>query len=181
MSLQRVSASMAFLDTELDPEIFVPVFHEWIRGNTVEGLLIDVATYAHVPDGPGLILIGHEGDYSIDMAAGHPSLRYVLKRDGAGTPREIVARVVRRLVGAADAAAAAPGAHVDRSELMIRVVDRLTAPNTPGTLAALAPEIEAGVRDALGADASVTLEPVEGDPREALTVVVRVGSAVAVG
>jgi len=31
----------------------------------VPGLLIDVADYAHVPDGPGVILIGHDVDYGI--------------------------------------------------------------------------------------------------------------------
>ena len=31
------------------------------------GLLIDVADYAHFPDGPGVILIGHDVDYGIDL------------------------------------------------------------------------------------------------------------------
>ncbi len=36
------------------PEAFVPVFQRWIQQHAVEGLLIDVADYKHVPDGPGI-------------------------------------------------------------------------------------------------------------------------------
>ena len=50
----------------VDLEPFTPLFHEFIQKASVPGLLIDVADYAHVPNGPGIILIGNEVDYGID-------------------------------------------------------------------------------------------------------------------
>ena len=46
---------------------FVPLFHGWIQGRGLDGTPIDVADYKHVPDGPGIMLIGHEADRSLDF------------------------------------------------------------------------------------------------------------------
>ena len=164
MSLQRVSVAVPFAG-EVDPEAFVPVFHDWIRRGAVEGLLIDVARYAHVHEGPGVLLIGHEGDYSVDFLGGRPTLRYSLKRDEPGTPRELVARSLRRLAHAISEALVVPGIAIDDREIDVRVYDRLRAPNTPETAAALTGEIEAGVSDVFG---EVTRESrmLSDDPRE---------------
>ena len=43
-----------------------PVYHRWIQQNALEDLLIDVADYSHVPAGPGVMLIAHEGNYALD-------------------------------------------------------------------------------------------------------------------
>ena len=42
----------------------IPVYHRWIQQNALEDLLIDVADYSHVPSGPGVMLIAHEGNYA---------------------------------------------------------------------------------------------------------------------
>jgi hypothetical protein len=164
MSLQRVSVAVPF-SGEVDPEAFVPVFHDWIRRGAVEGLLIDVARYAHVHEGPGVMLVGHEGDYAIDLLGGRSSLRYALKGDVPGTPRELVARALRRLTGAIAEARDVPGVELDDREIDVRVYDRLRAPNTPETAVALTGEIEAGVANALGG-ATVSSRALEDDPRE---------------
>src|SRR4029453_8781118 len=61
---------------------FIGVFHRFIQEQAVPGLLIDVADYAHVPEGPGVMLIGHEVDYGIDLARGRTGLLTVRKRAG---------------------------------------------------------------------------------------------------
>ena len=43
------------------------VFHAWIQKGAVEGLLLDVADYQHIQDGPGMILIGDQVDYAFDL------------------------------------------------------------------------------------------------------------------
>jgi hypothetical protein len=182
--LQRISITVPLVDRHADPESLVPVFHEWIRRGAVEGLLLDVARYAHVHHGPGVLLIGHEGDYSVDLAGGRPGLRYTLKRDAPGTPRELVARALRRLSGAAAELAEAPGLAADPSELTVQLIDRLRAPNTPETLAALGPEVAAGIADVVAdADvaggARVALELVDEDPRAPFAVRARIADPAA--
>ena len=166
MSLQRVSVAVPIVDTEIDPESVVPMFHDWIRGSAVEGLLIDVARYPHVPDGPGIVLIGHEGDYALDLAAGRPWLRYTLKRDNDGSARELVARSLSRLAGAA-AQAALAGVEIADGEIVVRISDRLRAPNDSVARQALTPEVAAGIRDVLG-DVTLQSTGLSDDPREPL-------------
>src|SRR5215475_10221644 len=59
---------------------FMSVFQRWIQRQALEGLLIDAADYGHVQDGPGMVLIGHESDYTIDSSRGRPGLLYTHKR-----------------------------------------------------------------------------------------------------
>ena len=49
-----------------DVESLIPVFHRWIKQRALPELTIDVASYQHVPQGPGVVLIGHGADYFLD-------------------------------------------------------------------------------------------------------------------
>ena len=47
---------------------FIPELHRWIQNDSIsEHMLIDVVDYSHIPDGPGIILVAHEGHFSIDQ------------------------------------------------------------------------------------------------------------------
>jgi rhodanese-related sulfurtransferase len=59
----KVTFPAAAPPASLDPAI--PVFHRFIQRGQVEGLVIDVADYRHVPQGPGVLLIGLDVDYGI--------------------------------------------------------------------------------------------------------------------
>jgi len=172
MSLQRISVSVPVADASIDPESVVPVFHDWIRRDAVEGLLIDVARYGHVPDGPGIVLLGHEGDYSLDLAGGRPSLRYTLKRDNDGSPRELLDRAFGRLGGAIREAAEA-GIDVAAGEVVVRVYDRLRAPNTADAIAGLTPDVLAAASAFAGAE-PLDATSLSDDPREPVALRVRV-------
>lgn len=177
MMLQRVSASVPLADPTTDPESFIPIFHDWIQREAVEGLLIDVARYGHVHHGPGVMLVGHEGDYSVDMAGGRPCLRYTLKREAEGSPAELVAVTVRRLAGACAEAGVVSGSTVAQDELVITVADRLRAPNTDETWVWLADAIATGVGSALGTD-DVTVTPRQTDAREPASATVSLASGI---
>ena len=71
-----------FLDTTspIDEALFTGVFQRWIQDNALGELLIDVADYRHVFQGPGTVLIGHESDYTIDSRDGRLGLLYTRKR-----------------------------------------------------------------------------------------------------
>src|SRR4051812_16123636 len=46
----------------VDVEALIPVFHRWIKQRALPELTIDIANYGHVPQGPGVVLIGHGSD-----------------------------------------------------------------------------------------------------------------------
>ena len=51
-------------------------------------LLIDVADYEHVPNGPGTVLVSHEANIHLDLADGRPGLLYIRKQPLKGDLRE---------------------------------------------------------------------------------------------
>tara|TARA_B100001123_G_scaffold424123_1_gene535226 strand:+ start:207 stop:791 length:585 start_codon:yes stop_codon:yes gene_type:complete len=64
-------------DIELQVRDYIPEFHRWIQNDAVKDhLLIDVVDYSHIPDGPGIMLIAHEGQFSFDMEYGLPGFMY---------------------------------------------------------------------------------------------------------
>jgi hypothetical protein len=137
----------------LSPEVFINVFHGWIKHKLLPELLIDVANYGHVPKGPGVALIGHGSDYFIDEAEGRLGLLHSRKR-AAPEPRERISDAFRRALHAAslleaDASLVARGAKVRfrTDELLFRINDRLGAPNTDATFAEVKPELEGFCRE----------------------------------
>src|SRR5437763_2347144 len=69
----------------LRPEEFVPVFHGWIQRHALaDHLLIDVADYKHVPEGPGTVLVSHEANIYTDQGEGRLGLLYFRKQPFAG-------------------------------------------------------------------------------------------------
>src|SRR5580693_5407402 len=60
---------------------FIPVFHGWIQQQKVAGhLLIDVHDYSHVHNGPGILLVAYEGNFSMDQEDGRLGLFYYRKQ-----------------------------------------------------------------------------------------------------
>ena len=151
----------------------IPVFHRWIQNHTVEGLLIDVADYRHVPDGPGVILIGHEADYFLDRTEGALGLLYSRKRLSEGTPADRLRTDLRHALRACFALQQEPefadsGLEFAAERLRFIVNDRLAAPNDDETLRRLQPDIEAFVREVYPGD-PVRIERDDADPRGRFT------------
>src|SRR5947207_13377236 len=67
----------------------IPVFHRWIQDRVCPEMLIDVADYRHVPNGPGVMLIGHEANYSLDTAKGRLGLLYSRKQPGGAAQEDL--------------------------------------------------------------------------------------------
>ena len=149
----------------IEPGELIPIFHRWVAEQSMPELLIDVADLRHVPDGPGVILVGSEADYSLDNGQSEWGLQYRRKDVLAGSN---VDRLTQAL-GAARAACARLeqelGGRVrfDQSRADVIVNDRALAPNTDETRRAAAPDLDAFARAAFGATATAT--PHGGDPR----------------
>ena len=74
----------AKVENNYDAKELIPVFQRWIQKDSLEGVLIDVANYTHVDEGPGVLLIGHESNWSLDFRDGEPGLLYTRKREALG-------------------------------------------------------------------------------------------------
>ena len=151
---------------------FVPIFHRWIQQHQLEGLLIDVADYKHVPQGPGIILVGYEGDYALDMGGGRAGLLYTRKRNLDGDLHTVLHRVFRLALTACsllEADASLGGKITFRTdEAELRFLDRLHTPNRPETVEALRRELAAALADVYGNEAThYTI--LSHDPRQPLT------------
>jgi hypothetical protein len=128
-------------------EEFVPVFHRWIRENSLDEFLIDVADYAHVYNGPGMMLLGHDADYSLDHGAGIYGLLYNRKsaREGSNADRFHAAiKAASNACQLLEQEFAETGPlKFSRTTFDVIINDRAIAPNTEETLAAFLPEFEA--------------------------------------
>lgn len=152
MELQHVNVKL-FVDGELsvDLEEFINVFHRLVAEQAMDEMMIDVADYRHVPNGPGVVMVGLEADYAIDHKDGRYGLRYNRKAPLEGSNQDRL----RDAFAKADKTCALleselPGLKFSRSELEVFINDRALAPNTPETLAAAQPEIESFIREGLG-------------------------------
>lgn len=176
MELQHVNVKV-FLDGELnvDPGRFIEVFHRWIREQTLEELLVDVADYRHVPAGPSVLLVGLEADYSLDNTGNRYGMRYNRKAPVEGSNLDRVCQAVQCAVHVCqllEAQFEADGPlRFSRREFELSVNDRALAPNTPETFEAAKAELLLGLETILG-HSDFTLTHQSGDPRRLFSVTV---------
>ena len=173
MDVQHLNAKLFVEDPEaVDLEVFLSLFSGWIQTQGGEELLIDVADYRHVVAGPGVMLIGHEANYSIDNGGNRLGLLYNRKAAMKGTVQERLERVAGSALRACRRIEKDPllegKLKFSGRELELVINDRLLAPNTEQTFSALQPELEAFLKRLYGG-ASYTLER-PSDPRERFTV-----------
>ena len=147
------------------------VFNTWIQKHALNELLIDVADYLHVQNGPGLLLIGHEADYSLDNRAGRLGLLYNRKKQLEGTTQEKLAQATRALLIAAQLLEKENGLQFNTQEIQVLINDRLLVPNTTETFITLEPELRTFF-DKLynGTEYEISYKT---DPRERFTVEIR--------
>ena len=127
-------------------EAVVPVFHRFIREHAFDELMIDVADYKHVHHGPGIALVGDANDYFLDEGEGRPGLLFSRKRHGSG-PEGRLREGFARALKACTLLEAAPelGGKLTfaTNEVLIRLPDRLRAPNDDTSFAEVSSEVTA--------------------------------------
>lgn len=154
---------------DVDLEAAIPAFHGWIQRQLTDVLLIDVADYKHVPDGPGVILVGHEGDFAIDMAPPGPGFMYTGKREWTGGFRDKIRDVLRHaLIGCKQVEEEGKlGLTFRTDEVRLAILDRLEAPNAAESFEAARAEIEPVFREVYeGVD--VKVDHADADPKKPL-------------
>lgn len=166
--MQHVNVKIFASRSEIALEDAIPVFHGWIQESAVPELLIDVADYKHVPDGPGIMLIGHEADYSLDETDGRLGLLYNRKAVIEGDAQAALQQAYDSAVKAVKKLESTPvftgKLAFSENELEVILNDRLNTPNTDETWNALRPEFEAFAAQLYG-PARYTIER-RGEPRD---------------
>lgn len=147
MNLQHVNVKL-MLDSPADEDLaaLIPIFHAWIQGQIFEELLLDVADYRHVPAGPGVVLIGHQANYSVDNTDNRLGVRYNRKAELDGGNQDRLAQAARAALIACQRLEAEPAVagklHFNGRELEIFVNDRLLAPNSGPTFEEARPDLQ---------------------------------------
>ena len=170
--MQHVNVKIFAAQADIDLAEAIPVFHHWIQERVAPELLIDVADYKHVPDGPGVMLIGHEADYSIDDSGGRRGLLYNRKAIGDDDAQAALAQAYNSAVSAAKRLEADPAfagrLKFDYDNIAIILNDRLLAPNSEATWNSLKPDFEKFFAGALG-EGNFSIKRI-GEPRDRFSV-----------
>jgi hypothetical protein len=148
MEFQHVNVKLFVKNPqEVDPAALIPVFHKWIQDQADGELLLDVADYRHVRSGPGVVLIGHDGNYSLDHTGGRWGVRYNRKSPLEGTNSDRLLQAAHAALAAAKRLEDEPSLdrriQFDGHEIEVFINDRLLAPNAPQTRAAADSEFRA--------------------------------------
>ena len=146
LEIQHINVKLLLENPEqLDLNAVVNVFHSWIQDQVSEELLLDVADYRHVHQGPGIVLIGHEADYSFDNTDGQLGLRYNRKASLEGSNQDRLTHATRAALTAGarlQADTRLDGkCNFNGQNVQIFVNDRVLAPNVPETRQAIEPEL----------------------------------------
>lgn len=177
MQLQHINVKLLVQNPgEIDLEPLIPVFHGWIQNQPPGELLLDIADYRHVPAGPGVVLIGHKGDYSVDNTDNRLGVRYNRKAALDGSNEDRLRQAARAALTACRCLEGDPRLagklRFGGQEIEIFINDRLLAPNFDATREAADSEFHAFARKLFrGTDYFVTYES---DPRRLFRVVLKV-------
>lgn len=173
MNPHKLSVAFPTVESPASLEPAIGLFHRMIQYRLLEGLVLDVADYRHVPHGPGVALMGVDVDYAVTESALTVTRKRAVEDDAATQLRD----VLRMALGAIEAIAADGqlDATFDRSTFSVKVFDRqLGDRNT--IEAELAVELEPVVIDIFGEDARVAVVAND-DPRRAPQVQVSTNEA----
>ena len=176
MNLQHINIKFYLENPEtVNLADYAAVFNTWIQTQRLEELLIDIADYLHVHHGPGIMLIGHEADYSLDNRAGRLGLLYNRKQQLEGPIQDKLFQAARAALTAAQILEKENGLKFNGAEVQLVINDRLLVPNTAETFATLEPDLKAFF-ERLYSGSEHALTP-QTDPRERFTVNVKTESS----
>lgn len=146
MDVSQHVAKIYVAHTELAPADFVAIFHRWIQSARIEhALLIDVADYSHVHDGPGVLLVAEQGYWGMDRGERRLGMQYRQRHGQPATAASGAAAALCQALGACALLEEDMAGKIEFAvdEVLVGFDDRLRAPNDAATLAALQPDLMA--------------------------------------
>ena len=179
MQLQHVNVKLLVQNPQdVDLEPFIPVFQSWIQEQSNGELLLDVADYRHVEAGPGVVLIGHQGNYSVDNTDNRLGVRYNRKAALDGSNQDRLEQAARAALSACRRLEEEPRLggklRFNGREIEIFINDRLLASNSDATREAVASDLRAFSQKLFqGSEFSVSYE---NDPRKLFMATLKAGN-----
>ncbi|MGH7830940.1 MAG: hypothetical protein ACREP8_12250 [Candidatus Binatia bacterium] len=168
MDLQKVNVKFFLENQDAVPLAdCISIFNSWIQ--TSEGAYYDIADYSHVAAGPGLVLVAHEANVSVDNTGNRWGLLYSRKQPLSGSNRDKLRWVFKAALENCRRIEEEPllkgRISFVGNEALFLINDRLLAPNTEETFDAVRTDLE-GLGGTLYAGADFHLEPGTKDARE---------------
>jgi hypothetical protein len=144
--LQRIQIKIAAdAPVGLPLEPFIEIFSRW-RKETHPAEWVDLADYAHLPRGPGIVLAGQRCNVAFDLTDPGPGILYTAKRGLTGSHAERLRAAMQWCLEFSKRLIAEPEFPKDTrlrtDSLELRFNDRLETPNTSETDAELRPAVE---------------------------------------
>jgi hypothetical protein len=159
MEAQRLVFKLYAEPNTVPAHEFTKVFHQWIQTRRLDEVVIDVTDYSHVHNGPGVVLICHAANYSVDTLDERLGVTFNRKRDVAGTLSERLTSALRSTLSACRLLEEDPALsgklRFSTNEILFRANDRLLAPNSADTHAIFEPELRSIATRLYGADPAV--------------------------
>tara|TARA_A100001037_G_scaffold242207_1_gene222573 strand:+ start:2136 stop:2711 length:576 start_codon:yes stop_codon:yes gene_type:complete len=178
MDISRISFKI-FMDQgeDVPTDTWFEVFNTWIPAPE-DDVLVDVADYTHVKNGPQTILVGHRANYALDTTGGRFGFLYARKRDLNGSLSGNLEAVIGAGLKAADRLASDASlqgkVNFNGESLQISLNDRLGAANDADGFAALKAELDPVLAKLFGGtDYEVSQDS---DPKRPLTVDIKASS-----
>jgi len=145
MDLQKLNVKFFLADSSSIPlESFINVFTSWIQAS--DGGYYDVADYSHLRSGPGVLLIAHEANISLDETGGRRGLLYNRKQPLRGSNQEKLRGVFRAALENCRRIESEPffegRLRFTGNEVLLLINDRLIAPNTEETFLTIKGDLE---------------------------------------
>jgi hypothetical protein len=174
MELQKINVKVFTAGPNKVPLTdFIDIFHGWIQAT--DGIYHDVADYSHMQAGPGIVLVAHDANISMDETGNRRGLLYSQKNKLSGSNLEKLSRVVQSALENCQRLEQEPALRgklrFAGNEVEIVVNDRLIAPNTGEAFDEFRPEIDFLARR-LYATTNFKLLQNQQDPRQRLNVTI---------
>ena len=155
LDLQRIHIKIlsdAPQDLKLEP--FITIFGRWRADKSHPAGWVDLADYAHVPRGTGIVLAGYHANIAFDMTGPAPGVLYVSRNGLSG---DLAARIRSAFASCFELSSKLiaekefpKGVKLVTDSMELRFPDRLVTPDTPGTDAEVRAPIEAVVKQLFG-------------------------------
>ncbi|MBI4488916.1 MAG: hypothetical protein HY694_07500 [Deltaproteobacteria bacterium] len=174
MDLQKINVKFFVADSHWVPlTAFIHIFNSWIRAS--DGDYYDIADYSHMHAGPGILLIAHEANISMDNSEERLGLLYNRKQPLQGSNREKLRLIFGLALENCRRIEEDPSLQGKLrflgNEALFFINDRLLAPNTEETFQAVKPDLDDLARTMYGG-ADFTLKR-EADPKKRFSVQIR--------